>query len=92
MAGSRLITPDTIIVTVGMENDTAQVHTFDDLQMIYGMEERRGAQVMAPVVDLDLAHWAQREQAFDAFIQASVDNDPVKVAKIVLSSTVTLED
>ncbi len=91
MAGSRLVTPDTIVITVGLENDVAQIHTFDDLQMIYELEERQGAQVMAPPVDLDLSNWARREQAFDVLMQMSADNDPVSAAQLVLSSTVALD-
>jgi cytidine deaminase len=92
MQDSHLVTPDTVIVTMALDSDKAQVHTFDDLQMIYELEEKQGASIMAPAVDLDLANWDQKVSAFDAITQMSADNDPVSVTQLVLSSTVSLEN
>lgn len=92
MNHSGLITPETIVITVGLDSDRAQVHSFDDLELIYELEEKQAASIMAPVVDLDLPNWSRRENDFDTLAQASPDTDPVRLTRLVLSSTVSLED
>ncbi len=92
MDNSRLITPETIIVTIALDSDKAQIHTFDDLKMVYEVEEQAGNAIQSPVAELDLANWGQREDAFDAITQATADVDPVRVTRMALSSTVRLED
>jgi hypothetical protein len=92
MDESALIGPDTIILTIALDSDVAQVHTFDDLKTIYELEERHAASIMAPPVELDLANWHRKEDAFDALVQASADTDPIKITRLVLSSTVELAD
>lgn len=91
MEKSHLVTPDTLVVTVALDSDKAQVHTFDELQMIYELEEEAGRAIMAPTIDLDLANWHERERAFDLIMQSSADNDPVSAARLVLSANVNLD-
>lgn len=92
MDGSDLIAPDTLIVTIALDSDKAQIHTFDDLKLIYEVEEQEGDAIQSPAITLDLANWRQHEEAFDAITQASADTDPVKITRLALSSTVRLED
>jgi hypothetical protein len=92
MGKSKLITPDTIFVTVDLDSDKAQVQTLVDLQLIYEMGEQEGNYFMTPAVDLDLKDWTQRKDAFD-HIMRSADNDAAHAAEFVLSlSGVSLED
>jgi cytidine deaminase len=88
MHKSRLIVPDTLVVTVALEEDVAQVHTFDELKMIYDMSVRQARGLVHRPVELDLDNWGERIQAFDRGAQASPDIDPTRLARLVLTNTV----
>ena len=91
MRDSKLITSDTIIVTIGLDKNIAQIHAFDDLQTIYELEENDGAFLMSPTIELDLEKWEDKKTAFDYLVQEHADIDSSRMARLVLSNQVQID-
>lgn len=91
MTRSDLFTDDTIVMTVGMETDRAQIYRFDDLRVLYGFENT-GANPnwMSPVVELDLENWHRTQYFYDQAVNQSGNADPSRLAMLALSTTVKI--
>jgi hypothetical protein len=92
MEASQLIAPDTLIVTVALEDDVAQVHTYEEMKAIYELEEAEGLQYMTPAYNFDLGTWQQRQFVYD-YMASHTENlqDPASLAKLALAAEVKLE-
>jgi cytidine deaminase len=90
MAGSSLIEPETLIVTVALEEDVMQVHSYQEMALIYATEGTASMEYMTPSYPLDLENWPRRQFIYDRLASAS-DNllHPPAVARLALTSVIS---
>ncbi len=62
----RLMRPDTLVITTGLEDDIYQVHTFTELQDVYAQKRSLPEQITADGFD----NWSLRQSFYDHIANA----------------------